>query len=54
MDRSLSSDDLAIYITTRNQSVISRALEGVINKLDVWAIEKKAVSMIFMKRDEYP
>ena len=54
VDGSLFADDLAIYITTRNQSVISRALEGVINKLDVWAIEKKAVSMIFMKRDEYP
>ena len=31
---SLFADDLAIYITTKNQRVTSRALQGVINKLD--------------------
>ena len=37
VDGSLFADDLAIYITTRNQRVATRALQGVTNKLDAWA-----------------
>ena len=34
VDGSIFADDLAIYITTRNQSVAARSLQGVTNKLD--------------------
>ena len=54
-------DNLAIYITTRNQRVGSRALQGVTNKLNAWAAERglsfsfnKTVSMMFIKRNEEP
>ena len=57
VDESPFADNLAIYITTRYQRVASRALQGMINKLDGWAAEKelifspnKTVSMIFRKR----
>ena len=40
MDRLLFEDDLAIYITAINQRAVNRALQGVINKLDVWAVER--------------
>ena len=40
MDRLLFEDDLAIYITAINQRAANRALQGVINKLDVWAVER--------------
>ena len=40
VDGSLFADDLAIYITTRNQRVATRALQGVTNKLDAWAAGK--------------
>ena len=50
-------DDLAIYITTKNQRVASRILQGVTNKLDTWAAgseltfsPNKTVSMTFRKR----
>ena len=33
------ADDLAIYITIRNQRVSARVLQGVTNKLDAWAAE---------------
>ena len=56
-NESLFADDLAIYITTRKQRVISRALEGVTNNIDAWAAERsltfsprKTVSMTFRKR----
>ena len=66
VDESLFTDDLAIYIITRNQRVVSRALQGVTNKLDAWAAERgltsytnKIISMIFIfmkrrKRNEEP
>ena len=57
VDGSLLADDLAIYITTRNQRVATRALQGVTIKLDAWAVKRgltfapnKTVSMIFRKR----
>ena len=57
VDGSLFVDDMAIYLTTRNQRVAVRALQGVTKKLDAWAAERglaftpnKAVSMIFRKR----
>ena len=34
IDRSLFVDDLEMYITTRNQRVACRVLQGVTNKLD--------------------
>ena len=34
VDGSLFADDLVIYITTRNQRMAARALQGVTNKLD--------------------
>ena len=34
VDGSLFADDLAIYITARNQRVVARARQGVTNKLD--------------------
>ena len=40
VDVSLFADDLAIYITIRNQRVATRALQGVTNKLDAWAVER--------------
>ena len=40
VDGSLFADDLAIYITTRNQRMAARALQGVTNKLDTWAVER--------------
>ena len=40
VDVSLFADDLAIYITTRNQRVAARALKGVTNNLDAWATER--------------
>ena len=41
MDGSLFADYLAIYITTRNQRLAARALEGVTNKLDAWASKRE-------------
>ena len=35
VDGSLFADDLAIYITTKNQRVATRALQGVTNRLEV-------------------
>ena len=37
VDGSLFADDPAIYITTKNQRVATRALQGVTNRLEVWA-----------------
>ena len=37
---SLLTDDLVIYITTRNQRVTTRALQGVTNKFDKWAAKR--------------
>ena len=61
MDGSLFADDLAIYITTRNQGVAARALQGVTNKLDAWAAKRglkfspsKTGSMTFRIRNEKP
>ena len=58
---SLFSYDLAIYITTRNQRVAARALQGVSNKLDAWAAERgltfspnKTASMVFKKKNKEP
>ena len=34
------ADDQTIYIVTINQRIASRALQGVINKLDAWATER--------------
>ena len=55
----LFADDLAKYITTRNQRVVSRSLQEVTNKLDAWTAErgltffpKITVNMIFRKRNE--
>ena len=39
MDGSLFADNLAIYITTRNQGVAAR----VTNKLDTWAVERGVI-----------
>ena len=54
MDGSLFSYDLAIYITTINQRVVARALQGVSNKLGsgegLTFSPNKTVSMIFRKR----
>ena len=57
LDGSLFADDLEIYITTRNQRVVARALQGVTNKLDAWAAERgltlspnKTANMVFRKR----
>ena len=54
---SFFADHLAIYITTRNKRVETRALQGVTNKLNVLAAERglafstnKTVNMIFRKR----
>ena len=51
------ADDLVIYITTRNQKVAARGLQGMTNKLDTWAGGRdltfppnKTVSMIFRKK----
>ena len=59
VDRSLFADNLAIYITTRNQRMTTIALQGVNNKLDTWIVERgfsfspnKTVSMIFRKRNK--
>ena len=49
IDGSHLADDLAIYITRRNQIVATRALQGLTNKLDAWA-PSKTVCMIFRKR----
>ena len=38
VDGSFFADDLAIYITTRNQRVPTRSLQGMTNKLDAWAV----------------
>ena len=53
---SLFADDLAIYITTRNQRMVARVLQGVTNKLNAWAAERgltfstrKTANMIFRK-----
>ena len=61
MSESLFSDDLAIYITRRNQRVASRALQGVTNKFDAWPAERgltflpsKTISMTFANRNEEP
>ena len=61
VDGSLFADNLAIYITTKNQRVAARALQGVTNKLDAWAVEKaltffpnKTVSTKCRKRNEEP
>ena len=61
VDGSLFADDLAIYITTRNQRVATRTLQVVTNKLDAWVTKRgltfssnKTVSMIFRKRNEKP
>ena len=40
VDGSLFADDLAIYIIPRSQRVASRAMQGVANKLDAWAVER--------------
>ena len=37
---SLFTDDLAIYITTRNQRVATVALQTTTNKLDAWSAER--------------
>ena len=57
VDISLFVDDLALYITIRNQRVAVRALQRVTNKFEVWAAEKrltfstsKTVNMVFRKR----
>ena len=57
MDHSLFANDLAIYITTKNQKVATRALQGVTNRLKAWAAERgltfstrKTISMTFRKR----
>ena len=57
VDESLFADDIAIYITTRNQRVPNRAMQGMINKLDAWTAERglafppsKSESMTFRKR----
>ena len=39
VDGSIFADDLAIYITIRNQKVAARALQGFTNNLDAWAVE---------------
>ena len=51
---SLFADNLAIYITTKNQRVATRALQGVTNRLEAWAAERdltfstsKTISMSF-------
>ena len=61
VDGSLFADNLTIYITTKNQRVAARALQGVTNKLDAWAVEKaltffpnKTVSTKCRKRNEEP
>ena len=53
----LFAEDLVIQITTRNQTVTARALQGVTSKLDAWAAERepifftsKTVNMVFRKR----
>ena len=57
MDESFFADDLAVYITTRNQRVASRALQEVNNKLDAWTVKRgltfstsKIGNMVFIKR----
>ena len=59
MNGSIFPDDLAIYITTRNQRIATRALKGVNNELDEWAVEsgitffsKKPINMIFIKKQK--
>ena len=56
VDGSLFADDVAIYITTRNKRVATRALQEVTNKLDAWKAERritfsnsKTINMIFRK-----
>ena len=39
VDESIFADNLTIYITTRNQRVAARTLQGMTNKLDAWATE---------------
>ena len=57
VDGSFYADNLAMYITIRNQRVAARALQGVTNKLNAWAAERgltfsnsKTVSMVFRKK----
>ena len=57
VDGSFFIDDLAIHITTRNQRVAFRALQGATNKLDAWLAERsltfspsKTVRFTFRKR----
>ena len=53
VDGSLFADDLAIYITTRNLRVATRALQTMTNKLETWATErvlKFSMTMVFKKR----
>ena len=59
VDGSLFADDLAIYITARNQRVAFKALQGVTNMLDAGATEwrltfsfNKTVSMKFRRKIE--
>ena len=59
MDGLPFSKKLVIYIKTRNQKVTSKALQEVINKLDVGAVERritlstsKTVDIIFRKRNQ--
>ena len=59
MDGLIFADNLAKYITTRNQSVAARALQGVTNKLDAWVAERvlilftsKTVNIVFIKKEE--
>ena len=41
VDGLLFADNLAIYVTTKNQRVATTAVEEVTNKLGAWAIEKR-------------
>ena len=57
VDGSLFADDLAIYTTTRNLRVATRALQTTTNKLEIWAVERglkfstsKTTTMVFRKR----
>ena len=54
---SLFADDLAIYITTRNQRVPSRALQKVTNKQqrgDPFSLNKTVSMIIFKKKNKKP
>ena len=57
VDGPLFTDDLVIYITTRNQRVAARALQIVTNKLFAWAAERglifstsKMINIVFRKK----